>query len=181
MTRSDQPRYPGMLARVLAFGADYLVVSAYVLVLVGIGAAGLWLAPDAVGALFGTRWSAQAAGFVLLTAPVCWYFASSESSPSGATVGKRALGIRVTRADGASLSAGRAVARTALKFLPWELAHTAVWEFRFADGEESIVATVGLCLVWGLVFANFVAAAMDGRHQALHDRAVDTVVVVAGR
>lgn len=42
------------------------------------------------------------------------------------------LGMRVVRTDGARLSAGRAVGRTVLTFIPWELAHTLIWQIRFA-------------------------------------------------
>ena len=56
------------------------------------------------------------------------YFAVSEASPWQATLGKRALSIRVaTHGAGGRLSFRRTLLRAALKFAPWELAHTVLW------------------------------------------------------
>jgi len=43
-----------------------------------------------------------------------------------------AMGLRVIRTDGARLSKTRALSRTVLKFIPWELTHTLIWQIRFA-------------------------------------------------
>lgn len=62
-----------------------------------------------------------------LTLPVILYFAIAESSRWRATVGKRALGLRVQTVTGARVGLGRSLVRSAIKFLPWEIAHAAIW------------------------------------------------------
>jgi uncharacterized RDD family membrane protein YckC len=63
-----------------------------------------------------------------LTLPAVLYTALSEASRRQATVGKRALGLRVVSdGGGRRLPIGRAVLRSLLKFAPWEVAHTALW------------------------------------------------------
>ena len=65
----------------------------------------------------------QAVGFITLTLPFVLYFAISESSRWQASVGKRVLSVVAVGPDSGRLSVGRALARSALKFLPWELGH----------------------------------------------------------
>lgn len=75
----------------------------------------------------GDKWLSYA--YVLLTVswlPFNLYFSLLESSRWQATLGKRRLGLRVTDMGGNRLSFGRAVVRTTLKFLPWELGHVSV-------------------------------------------------------
>ncbi len=55
---------------------------------------------------------------VLAYVLICWlYEALMTSSERGATLGKRALGLRIVRADGVQLSFGRATARYFLKVI----------------------------------------------------------------
>ena len=54
------------------------------------------------------------------------YEALMTSSPRGATLGKRALGLRIVRADGAQLSFGRATARHFLKVMITPLVPLAI-------------------------------------------------------
>jgi uncharacterized RDD family membrane protein YckC len=76
------------------------------------------------------------------------YFSVMESSPWQATLGKRALGLRVTDLHGARLSFGRATARYFAKLVS------------------------GLTLMIGYVMAAFTA-----KKQALHDQLVGTLVL----
>jgi uncharacterized RDD family membrane protein YckC len=125
-----------------------LVIDGIVLALIGIPT-GLVLAmalPDGSGAATRAARSAVAmATYVLLT----WiYFAAMESSPWEATLGKRAIGLRVTDSSGARLRFRRASARWFAKILS--------------------------CLSFGL---GFLMAAFTARRQALHDLLTDTLVV----
>ena len=87
--------------RLLAFGLDYLVISAYLLILLGLSLAAM-ASPirHTYSAVWSNAWSAEVAGLVLLTVPVVLYFALLESSPSGSTLGKRTLRLRVVNVDG---------------------------------------------------------------------------------
>ena len=78
------------------------------------------------------------------------YEALMTSSPSGATLGKLALGLRIVRADGAQLSFGRATARHFLKVLITPLVPLAI---------------------------GYLMAAFTARKRALHDVLADTLVI----
>jgi uncharacterized RDD family membrane protein YckC len=124
---------------------------------------GLWWAfPEAVSRAFGQAARAQAIGFVLVTLPVGLYFALSEASGRQATWGKRRLALVVVGPGGGRSGLGRSLARAAVKFVPWELAHAAVWGIALAGGEPATVHLVLLALVWTLVGANVVGSGWAG-------------------
>lgn len=169
--------YAGLWPRLLAFAVDYLLIAAYLVVLVAIGALLPRLAPGVARALFGSPLTGELSGFISITLPVSLYFALSESSARQATWGKRKLRLRVERLDGARVSTGRSLARTALKFVPWELAHACIWQITFAAGQPSPLISAGFALVWVLVGANLVSLLVSRKHQTLYDWLSDTVVV----
>jgi len=111
--------------------------------------------------------------------PVWLYFIVMEPSAGQATVGKRLLGLRVARAGGGRIGLGQAVARTALKLLPWELAHvtlllpTPIWSDPVANVRP------GLWVAYGLLAASLAAAVLTPRRQTLPDLAAGTVVIEA--
>jgi uncharacterized RDD family membrane protein YckC len=171
------PAHAGLWPRTLAFALDYLVIAAYLVVLVGLGLLAQQFAPSLTAALFGGPLSGEAAGFLLITLPVTLYFALSEASPRQATWGKQRRGLRVQTSGGVRLSLGRALGRTALKFVPWELAHACIWQITFAGPEPSPLITLGFALVWLLVGANALSVVLSPQRQALYDRLAGTVVV----
>jgi Zn-dependent protease with chaperone function len=83
----------------------------------------------------------------------------------------------INRTDGARLSTGRAVARTVLTFIPWELAHTLIWQIRFVPAMPSLLITSGFVLVWMLVGANVASLALSKTHESLADRLAGTYVI----
>ena len=172
------------LRRLLAFGADYLVIAVYLVVLFGLSAAAL---ASGIGHVYSAVWSnaesAELAGFILLTVPVVLYFSIFESSPRGATPGKRILELRVIRASGEQLSLGRSLLRSAVKFLPWELAHFTVWHFVYETaGHHSPPAWTALTL--GLVYllvALFLVSLFIGReHRTVYDQIAGSRVIDVG-
>jgi uncharacterized RDD family membrane protein YckC len=87
--------------------------------------------------------------YTLAVAVVWLYFVAMEASALRATLGKRAVGVRVTTLDGRRIGVGRASVRLLAKF--------------------------GLSLPpLGL---GFVLAGVDARKQALHDKVAGTLVV----
>jgi len=165
----------GLVPRAAAFALDYLPIAGYLALLTAVGA-GLGSAfPEAVAWAFGQAARAQAIGFALVTLPVGLYFALSETSRWQATWGKRRLGLIVVGPGGGRLGLGRSLARTAVKFVPWELAHAAVWGIALAGGEPATVHLVLLATVWTLVGAN-VAGIGFGR-RASYDVVAGTRVV----
>ena len=88
---------------------------------------------------------------VLAYVLICWlYEALLTSSERGATLGKRALGLRIVRADGAQLSFGRATARYFLKAIVTPMVPLGI---------------------------GFMLAGWTSGKRALHDLMADTLVV----
>lgn len=174
----ESPSSPAPLGRRLAAVAlDYLVISAYMVILVLLALLAGTLAPWLADALFANAVVGELTGFVVLTLPVTLYFALSEASAAGATWGKRRMRLRVLTDDGRQLSLGRSLLRSAVKFMPWELAHASIWQFRFAAGDASqLLPTVGLAVTWLLVAITILSVLLDRRRRALHDRVARTVV-----
>jgi uncharacterized RDD family membrane protein YckC len=171
----DGGKVAGFGARLTAFGFDYLPILAYLSALVAVGSLVGRAYPDAVAAAFGRPITAQAIGFLVVTLPVGLYFALSEASPRQATWGKRRRGLRVVGPHGARLGIGRSAARTALKFVPWELAHAGVWGLTLAGDDPAAFALVLLGAAWVGVGVNGVAIAW--RRRAVYDVLSGTAVV----
>jgi uncharacterized RDD family membrane protein YckC len=131
--------------------------------------------------LFADRVRAQFTGFLLVTLPVSLYFALGESSARQATWGKGRLGLKVTNAEGGRISLWRALARTALKFLPWELAHTLIWAIYFSPQTDSIWISYGFVLVYGLIGLNLASLLVSKKHQTIYDLLTRTSVMRQAR
>jgi len=171
--------------RILAFALDYLVISAYLVFLVALGIL-LALTPLGPGfrALFADPTSAELSAFGLLVLPVLLYFALFESSRAQATWGKRARGLRVATAAGASMSLPRALARNGLKLVPWELTHACLWRipgWPFAPRTPPLWVGVGLVLVWVIVAVYAISLVTSRTGQTLYDRLAGARVLRAER
>lgn len=180
MNEGQTNRYAGFWKRVGAFALDYLVILLYlgILGLVGLlmnsfGGAFAWL--------FAERVRAQLSGFLLVTLPVTLYFALGESSPQKATWGKRRLGLQVTDKDGERLSVWRSLARTTLKFIPWEIAHTFVWTIAFSPADTPPWANAGIILVYALIGLNLAFLIFTKKHQTIYDLLAGTFVTKQSR
>lgn len=171
--------HAGLWQRSKAFAFDYLILVGYIVVMTGVVFLAGRLAPAAVAALFNHRASAQLTVFVILTLPVALYFVLLEASPRHATWGKRRLRLEVRRADGAPLGFARSCARTALKFVPWVLSHSLIWQLRFTPDSAVALSSWGFGLVWLLVLANALSVLLNPRHRALYDLAAGTMVIRA--
>jgi uncharacterized RDD family membrane protein YckC len=139
--------------RLLAFAVDWLVLVLWGGVIFGaimIATGGNPPQPE-------SPWTGQAMSLLMVTVPFTLYFALCESSAMQASLGKRTLGLVVSRETGGRLSFGSALLRNAVKFTPWEFGHTAAWQSVFAGGAgfpawvwgPAIIAFVGP--VWWLV------------------------------
>ena len=119
------------IRRILAFVIDWFVVAAWGAALFGVvmlrTGGDLSAPPD--------PWTGQLIGFVSMTLPVVLYFGLLESTQRGASLGKRAMGLRVTTTEGARLSVGSSIARSAVRFVPWEIGHLVAQQ-GFAAGES---------------------------------------------
>jgi uncharacterized RDD family membrane protein YckC len=121
--------------RVRAFLADLLLVGLYLALLAGatlfVPGVGAWMA-----ARFGPdqspgTWDGWA--FLTVILPVLLYFALTEASARRGSWGRRRAGLLVIGPDGGRLNFGRSLLRNALKFLPWQLGHTALFQTMAAE------------------------------------------------
>ena len=169
--------HAGLWQRSKAFGFDYLILIGYIAVMTGAVFLAGRVAPGTITALFNRRVSAHLTVFVILTLPVALYFALMEASARHATWGKRRLRLEVRRADGAPLGLARSCARTALKFVPWELSHTLIWQLRFTPDSAAALSSWGFGLVWLLIIANALSVLLNPQHKSLYDLAAGTMVI----
>ena len=176
-------RPAGLSLRLRAFLWDYPILAAYLALVVGAGAAfQAWL-PHVAHHVFGSAGSGQFHAFLVVTLPIGLYFALFERSRWQATPGKRRMRLRVEveGRDRPRLGLARSLGRTALKLLPWELAHACIWQVRFAPPEAQALVSAGFVLVWVLVGANAWSLLADPARRTLYDRVLGTrVVTVAG-
>ena len=168
-----------ILRRILAYLIDSLfaflvfVVAAQLLVFVP-------LRPLLIGSedWFRSGWNAQVYTLLTMSLPTWLYFALSEISPWGATLGKRLLKLRtVTKAAQGKISLLQSLARAMVKLLPWEVAHLAnnlpvpMWYdpdpgFRLAFLLSPLLVSVYIALAF-----------LTKERQSLHDLAAKTVVI----
>ena len=166
--------------RLAAWTLDYLVIAGYLVVLTAVS---IGILASGLHKLFASAWSsaltAEVMGFVLLTLPVVLYFAFCEASSSNATLGKRALGLRVLQNNGDRLGLRRSLLRSALKFLPWELAHFSIWQFVYGSSSRAnppTLALVSIGIVYLLVAAYLVTLFVGRSHRTIYDRIAGTRV-----
>jgi uncharacterized RDD family membrane protein YckC len=111
-----------------------------------------------------------------ISLPVVLYWVLTEGSSWQATVGKRLLGIRVSR-NGPNVGIARAFIRSAVKFLPFELGHlafalpTPIW--RAGAGEFRVGFLASALLLAG----NVLLVAFESDRRAIHDWLARTAVV----
>ena len=168
--------------RIGAFLLDYLIIAAYLVLLVLISV-GLGFGPlrSMFQAMFADPNISEFSAFLLLVLPVILYFALFECSSWQATWGKQKMGLRVIDTHGARLSLPRSFLRSLLKFVPWELTHACLWRipgWPLAPTTPSPIITAGLVLVWILVGVYLVSMLVSKKHQALYDWIAGTSVIV---
>ena len=166
--------------RLAAGTVDYGIVVAYlaVLTLVGVPLRAAGLLPDHITTP-GGRILAQLVVIAVLTVPVTLWFAWWEAAPRGATPGKRLLGFRVSRLDGGGVSGSGSTLRSAVKIaVPWEVAHTAVWNSLVWPGPDAPVNALLFTVANGLLLL-YVAMLLLGAHRPPYDRLAGTIVRVA--
>lgn len=173
---TTEQRTPSILAkRLMAFGIDYLIILAYISGLAGLTLALFAISGDDPTAVHPLR--GQLVGMVTLTLPVFLYFFLMERGGRKATLGKRAMGIRVE-----STSGSRGVfLRNFFKLLPWEIAHTGVhWMFFYAaeTGESPAWVYMVLSVPQFIMLVYFLSLIFSRGKAALYDRWAGTCVAL---
>lgn len=172
--------------RFAALVIDFGIIAAYILLLLAATLAFYSFVLKEIPnltELFGVV-GAQAVGFAALTLPVGCYFFITEASARGASFGKRAAGLRVRAVDGGPAAWHQVAMRTIVKLLPWELAHTFVYQVVYYSESGGAVP---VWVIAGLVAANvlplvYVGTVLLGKYRrAPHDLIAKTVVVVSSQ
>ncbi len=109
--------------------------------------------------------------------PAWSYFLLSDLSRNGMTVGKKLLKIKVTLVTLNSLSFSRALLRTAIKLLPWELAH--IFGFALADSISQPAQSAGLVAANFLIFIYLIILVFTAGKKSLHDVIAKTNVIMS--
>jgi uncharacterized RDD family membrane protein YckC len=164
--------------RIAAFGLDYGFILAYLGLLTLVGMLGRIVValPTDIATPAG-RVVAQLVIFAVLTMPVTVWFAGWEATSGGATPGKRLLGLRVLTTSGDQLAWPRSLVRTALKFtIPWELAHTAMWNMLVWPGDGGAAADTLLLSLANAAIAVDVVSLFTGSRRTPYDRITGTFV-----
>ena len=125
-------------------------------------------------------WLASALNFSL---PTWTYFALSDSSRAGIPWGSGCSGCAFVRVTGERVSIARALARTAVKLLPWEMVHLSAFAFSAEPGVSlDLGQLIGLTIANLLVVVYFVVAACTGGRRSVHDYIAATeVCLVPGK
>lgn len=118
-------------------------------------------------------WLASVAAISL---PSWVYFTLSDASSAGATLGKRLLGLRASSLGGGRIGLGRALARTAIKLIPWELTHLTLFALSPELGSFTGLQLGLLWVVYGLFAIYLVVAVRNRGERSVHDLVVATAV-----
>lgn len=179
-TAGPHHRYASIGRRVFSYIAEVFLLFAGVLALQGLLIA-LRLNPLAQGVLSGAGFSRGEYHLWLLGTvdlPLILYYTGTLGSPARATFVMRWLGLRLEAASGESIGYARALLRTVVMLIPFEVNHFfMVW----ANSPAGIPDRLALqyALVGALILAYVGAAALSPRLQSIHDLVAGTVVVRA--
>jgi uncharacterized RDD family membrane protein YckC len=117
--------------------------------------------------------------FSTVSIPIWLYYSLLESSARQATFGMRLFGLQVTDTDGNRISFGRALLRTVVKLLPFEINHlvmflpTPIWY------DPNPGFRIGFLVVNALIILYFATMFLTRRRQSVHDLVARTIVVNA--
>jgi uncharacterized RDD family membrane protein YckC len=160
------------LRRLMAYTVDVVVLAAILLPL-ATGAAFL-LGTEAVA---GPQvWARQ---LVLVSLPAWGYFVVTDHAWDGRSIGKRVLGLRTREHAGGPPGWGTAMARTALKLLPWELVHVGFFALSASFDRVAPLQVAVAGAAYALMLAYVVVALRHGGRQSVPDLVAGTRVEVA--
>ncbi|QAS52057.1 RDD family protein [Halobacillus litoralis] len=167
--------YAPFKMRVLAFLLDYLLILSYGIFVVG-SVSLLFRQP--LNFLFSNSpVIAQITGFVMMTAPVSLYFILSECSKWKGTWGKRKMSLQVVNDQGDRLGLSRSLIRTAIKFLPWEVAHFAIWRLMLPTSYSEKTLYIVLNTVNVAILLYLIVPFTNKKRRNIYDWLAGTAVV----
>ncbi|MBM7552010.1 RDD family protein [Thalassobacillus pellis] len=163
-------------SRIYAFLIDYVLIASYGVLVVGGISFLLWT--DMERLFSESPAIAQLLGFFMMTLPVSLYFIISEQSSWQGSWGKRVLGLHVINKAGGRIGVFQSAIRSAVKFLPWEIAHFGIWRLvmptDFPEGAALFaLSAANLTAIAYLVFPLF-----NEKRKNIYDMAAGTTVIV---
>jgi uncharacterized RDD family membrane protein YckC len=108
--------------------------------------------------------------------PAWLYFLWSDHSKKGKTLGKRVFKLRVTGRKQERLGWGRALARTAIKLLPWEIIHFSSFALSQEPGIFTSNQYIGLVAGNTLAFAYLIVSTLTQGKRSIHDILIRTEI-----
>ena len=169
----EQTAPPGR--RFLSWVWDYLVILAWLVILViviGIPQMLGWLD---LGAVWSNQVAADVAITILTVIPLWWYLVVTEAGASHASWGKRRAGLTVRGLAQEAPSRGQVVIRNLIKVLPWQFGHLAASRFAHAETSPFAIASY----VISMVLLAAVALPPLFRRRGIHDVVGRTTVMPA--
>ncbi|MBI5033960.1 MAG: RDD family protein [Chloroflexi bacterium] len=183
MKSSTSLRYAGFVKRMVAFALDYLVIAVYVVAL-AVTTLGIFRVLEFAGRAVTFPQNpviGDLIAFFTLVLPTILYFTLQESSARQATWGKRKIGIRVVNANGETLTRKQAFVRSLVKFLPWQIAHTCLFQIEglpFAPAQPAPLVLIGFAIVYGLVGMYALSTVISKNRRAPYDWAAGSYVIL---
>lgn len=168
----------GIWIRLKAFLFDYIWLLSYLLLILVFTT---FIAPGIQHLFSGSLVIAQLTGFLLVTLPISLYFAICDSKRFKGTYGKQKMNLQVVSRSGEGIRFRRSLLRVAIKFMPWELSHFLVYRLvAIGDGQVPVYLMVIGGIVYGLMIAYMLTAALSKEKRTLYDRLSGTKVVKIG-
>ncbi len=167
--------YASHKIRIFAFLIDYLVIVIYGIFVVGTISI---IFRTYINFLFSSSpVTAELTGFFMMTLPVSLYFILCEYSKWQGTLGKRKMAIRVVNNVGQRIGIGRSIFRTAIKFLPWEVAHFGIWRLFLPTSLTEITVYVILSAANFTIIIYLIIPLTNKKRKNIYDWIAGTNVV----
>lgn len=159
--------------RFLSLFFEYLTILCYMAVLLGISMFLYFVMLDGV-----PMFSELGMNLISLTliVPVVLFSIITESNRKHATLGKLKMGLRVASTKSDTVKLWQIIVRNIVKFLPWQLAHMAIFHCFTLQWEFTAAWTVVMILVEVLPFV-WIGFLFRKDHRGIHDLIARTVVI----
>lgn len=166
----------GLARRLAAYAVDAALLFVAVVLLLG-GALGLVL-----HLTVGFGWARDgpllwAYVFGTVSIPFWLYYTLFEGGVRQATPGMRVLGLRVSGLDGGRVGFGRALSRTVVKLVPFEVNHAVMFLPTPLLNETEPDFRQGFIAVGALMTTYLACVVVTRRRQSVHDLVAGTLVV----
>lgn|SRR5690625_1167640 len=167
--------YAAFRIRIYAFLLDYFVIVIYGVFVIGTMS---FVFRGYLKSLFSSSpLIAELTGFFIMTLPVSLYFIFCECSKWQGTWGKRKMGVRVVDSSGQRIGIGRSTIRTAVKFLPWEIAHLGIWQIMLPSTLSDITVYIILSVANITILIYLVIPFTNKKRKNVYDWVARTEVV----